>query len=477
MKAQDIPDAIQWHEGLLLTPQHFQQLSSRHDALVQYSTTVLAPFCWGIRRLEYHPISLTAGKIEVKELEAVMPDGLVVSHGGAASEGTGPLEVDLSGWEEQMADAPKTVYLAVAATQSAGSNGDVPRYVPFKGRPVLDEVAGGKPREIFRLRPQLHLLIDSVPPKYIGFPLAKVMHKGSSFALDPDFVPPLLSLPVLSAVGDALTAAARSLADLCAKTAAEVRNRAKHLAKEHRTPASGGSERSEFETRYLEVEARCRMLSLVGALPQLEAVLKIGSVHPFTVYLALCGMAGQLAVLRTKMIPDSFAPYNHDDLYTSFKSVLNFINGSLEEGVPLGYKSIPFIYKASADSGAEGGGAFELRFDGAWMEKRLAIGMKGPRGMTESDLVKWGENCLIGSESKIKLIGKNRVTGALRKRVDRVHALKQGPHSASDIVPADGVVLFSLTAEKDVIEADEILQIVNPDGPRPSEIVLHLMDK
>jgi type VI secretion system protein ImpJ len=30
-----IPDLIQWHEGLLLTPQHFQQLSSRVEWLIQ----------------------------------------------------------------------------------------------------------------------------------------------------------------------------------------------------------------------------------------------------------------------------------------------------------------------------------------------------------------------------------------------------------------------------------------------------------
>src|SRR4030095_11711054 len=40
MNAYEISDAIQWHEGLLLTPQHFQQLSARHEALVQYGTLI-----------------------------------------------------------------------------------------------------------------------------------------------------------------------------------------------------------------------------------------------------------------------------------------------------------------------------------------------------------------------------------------------------------------------------------------------------
>ena len=90
MNAYEIPDAIQWIEGLLLTPQHFQQLSSRHEALVQYGTSMVAPFYWGIRRFNHQPISLTPGKFQVLQLEAVMPDGLVVSAGCFEGADVGP---------------------------------------------------------------------------------------------------------------------------------------------------------------------------------------------------------------------------------------------------------------------------------------------------------------------------------------------------------------------------------------------------
>src|SRR4026208_2534070 len=96
MNAYDIPDAIQWHEGLLLTPQHFQQLTSRHDALVQYGTSLIAPFCWGVRRFKYDNVGLPGGKLRVLELEAVMPDGLVVVHGLHGSGRDDVFEIDLS---------------------------------------------------------------------------------------------------------------------------------------------------------------------------------------------------------------------------------------------------------------------------------------------------------------------------------------------------------------------------------------------
>lgn len=451
MKAHDIPDAIQWHEGLLLTPQHFQQLSSRHEALVQYSTSVVAPCCWGVRHFTHNAISLTVGKLSVVELEAVMPDGLVVSYSSDSASAADPLEIDLTRYAEQMTDQPVTVYLAVAAKQTGSSNGDIQRYVPFKGGLVVDEVAGGKPREIYRLRPRLSLLItESLPSKYVGFPLAKVALKDSSFALDDDFIPPVLGVPVHSPAGGPVNVAAQRLADMCSETAQRVRKRAMYLADEERSGVRDGTARGDSATRSL-------MLSLVGGLPQLEAVLKVGVAHPFTVYLALCAMAGQVAVLGTEMIPPSFDPYNHDDLFTSFKAVLDFINRTLEQGVPLSYKSYPFRYYE---------GAFELHFEGAWMDKRLAIGMKGPRGMSEPELISWGENCLIGSQSRIESMREKRITGAGRKHADRV----------GDIVPGNRVTLFSLNADPAFIEAEEVLQIVNREGLRPAEIVLHVMD-
>ena len=127
MNAYEIPDAIQWHEGLLLTPQHFQQLSFRHEALVQYGTSLFAPFCWGVRRFKHHAISLPSGKLRVLELEAVMPDGLVVVHGLHDSGRDDVLEIDLSSQAEEIGERGALVQIVVPR-QGGNSNGDSLRY-------------------------------------------------------------------------------------------------------------------------------------------------------------------------------------------------------------------------------------------------------------------------------------------------------------------------------------------------------------
>ena len=50
-----VPDLIQWHEGLLLTPQHFQQLSLRVEGLIQALPGLYVPFGWGVRSFEVRP--------------------------------------------------------------------------------------------------------------------------------------------------------------------------------------------------------------------------------------------------------------------------------------------------------------------------------------------------------------------------------------------------------------------------------------
>ena len=74
--AHDLPGAIQWHEGMLLAPQHFQQLSIRHEELLHYHLMMISPFHWGIRRLKIDQVLLIEGTLRVQELEAIMPDGL-----------------------------------------------------------------------------------------------------------------------------------------------------------------------------------------------------------------------------------------------------------------------------------------------------------------------------------------------------------------------------------------------------------------
>ena len=452
MNAYEIPDAIQWHEGLLLTPQHFQQLSTRHEALIQYGTSLVAPFCWGVRRFKHHQISLTPGKFKVLELEAVMPDGLVVVHGLPDEKRDGTLEIDLSKQADQIGERGILVWVTVGARPNGNGNGETHRYKKFDGDPVADEVSAAKPRSIHRLKPLLGLHAgETLPNDSVGFPLARVINRASSFSLDEKFIPPLLSVPVNATEGDTSAVAAQRLGEMCSQMAQRVRKRAMYLADEARNPGPA----SRFAD---EADARSRMLGLAGALPAFEAVLQTGCAHPYQVYVALCSLAGQVATLGINMFPPAFDAYNHNNLYATFAPVLEFIDRTMDQGLPVAYRSFLFNYNE---------GAYELRFDSTWMKKKLALGIRGERGMSDDDVVRWGESCLIGSQNRIDLLRANRIRGAVRKHESE---------RVGDIITAKGVALFSLMADESFVEPEKLLQIVNYDGQRPCEIVLYVID-
>jgi type VI secretion system protein ImpJ len=454
MNARDIPAAIHWHEGLLLTPQHFQQLTSRHEALVQYSAAVYSPYCWGLRRFKHQGISLPTGKFQIVELEAVMPDGLVVSHDAAGAGAS--LEVDLSKYKELMTDRALPIYLAMVAGQTNGSSANGDRYEQFDGGLVGDAVSNGRAREIFRVRPKLVLVPvpETLPAKYIGFPIAKLRYTDT-YRLDDEFIPPLLTLPA-SADREAPVRRAKLLADMCSAAAQRVRDRASILLNEEARGTNRFHALPEGEAVRLEQMIKAqRMLSIVGALPVLEAMLQCGGLHPLSIYLGLCSVAGHLAVFGTDMIPDRFEPYNHNDLYATFKPLIDFIERKLDEGLPVSYKSFHFHFKDHS---------FQLHFDGAWLGKQLALAIHGPREMSEEALKLWGESSLIASEGKIQEIRKNRTTGVPRTFADRI----------GDVGPKKGVVLFALPDTKE-IEPNQTLHILN-DGTWPADIVLHVLN-
>ncbi len=94
-KPAPITERIEWHEGMLLSPQHFQQLSARLDSLVGWQTLAAAPFSWGIRRLAFDNGLLPTGLLRVLELEAILPDGTAVQYSAANPE-HGTLELSLT---------------------------------------------------------------------------------------------------------------------------------------------------------------------------------------------------------------------------------------------------------------------------------------------------------------------------------------------------------------------------------------------
>lgn len=438
MAVEKIPEAIQWHEGMLLTPQHFQQLSLRQEALVQYCALAIQPYFWGVRRLSFDENLLLTGVLRVLQLEATMPDGLVVSHDAAGGDA---LEIDLKPAIEEMKSCPVTIHLAVRTRSCTTLKGELVRYQSVEGEPIRDENTGEGAVRIPRLRPRLNLVTSEAAPQQCdSFPLAKVQFKDEVFSLC-DYVPPTTAVSLESPLGQ-----------MCLALAKKLREKAMVLSDQVQAPSAPGS-------MPLVIENKRKIQSLVAGLPLFESILYTGKSHPFPLYLALSSMAGHLAALGSSLMSPVFKPYDHNNLRATYEQVQEFAFRMVSEGISETYMGFPFQFAK---------GLFELSFDREWADRRLILAVRGQAGMSDEDLIKWGEECLIGSSSGIQSLRDRRILGAARESIA----------AEEDLVPPRGVMFFLLKFNPEFIKPDEALQIVTISErarkQRPAEIVLHV---
>ena len=437
MSADEIPLAIQWHEGMLLAPQHFQRSAQRQEMLTQYSALLVGPYSWGVRKLLLDGKLLPSGVVRVLELEAVLPDGSIALH---RPEGGHELMVQLNG-----ASFPRNteiaIYLALPARSAAGIDGAMARYESIESGAVADENTGEDALRIPLLRPRLSLMAgEQPPPKYVSITVAKVRFEDEACA-QTNYIPPATSVPARSALGE-----------LCGELASRVREKALFIAEQVASP-------SAVLDKPMTMENLGKMQSLISCLPAFEALLLTDTSHPLTLYLAVCSMVGSMAGLGAGILPPVFAPYNHSDLRSSFEEVIGFAMRMTSEGIPESYGAHPFDLKNRI---------FSLLFSGEWAARSLVLALRQPAGASEKDMIQWGEECLIGSESVIASAKDRRIRGAWRQHVEKYQ----------DLVPVRGVVLFTLRPDPEFLKPGESLQILNTreknSAISPLEIVLYV---
>jgi len=446
-RAADIPLAVQWSEGMLLTPQHFQQQALRFEELLHCHTRLLSPFHWGVTHLTYDRVLLVDGTFRILELQAVLPDGLVVSHPPADSDrGLDPeepeLELDLRPHQGVAANEPLTLYLTVPSNQSAslGPGAGLARYVSVPGAPVVDLSTGTDPQPVERLRPRLSLMAGRPPARYTRLPLLAVRAEGGKFS-PTDFIEPRLAVPLESELGK-----------LCINVVEKLREKAGYLVESLRSLATT-ADRSALE------EGMDMLQSLVRGLPAFEALLYSGVAHPFPLYVALCNLAGQVSGVGHTPIPPVFGTrYRHDALRLCFEEVARYLRQTLDEAISDQYERIPLRLE---------GDVFSCYFKREWVGAETILGvLPQPRG-SEMQALEWMVTCRIGSESQLRDLQSQRILGAKRRPLE----FREG------LATKRGMLLFELETPSPFISPDAPLMIENGKnrGPqRPVEVFLFI---
>ena len=70
-----IHNRVVWSEGLFLQPQHFQQQDRYFERYIETRCQPLTPYSWGFTEIEFERDFLKIGKVGLRRLVGVFPDG------------------------------------------------------------------------------------------------------------------------------------------------------------------------------------------------------------------------------------------------------------------------------------------------------------------------------------------------------------------------------------------------------------------
>ena len=413
------PDRIQWHEGMLLSPQHFQLESARVDALIAWHTLNSSPYGWGVKRLKFDLSLLPAGVLRVLELEAILPDGTAIMldpQDARAPE----LSLKLDPARDQLALHAQTVWLSLPVSRNMKTPEISARFLSVKSELLEDEVSDAAPADIPRLIPNLSLSIgDAPPPLAIGMAIANVMEDDGMIKLGPA-LPALLDLQAAPDLLDALREFSRTL-----------RSKAAFIARQLAGLPS-------TEQRGERVMLTQRLACLVPVMPALEAQLQSPVIPPYPLYLALCNLLGPMSLLRPGALPITPPPYLHAQPHLSLLPLLKEIQDNLAE-ISQDYREVAFDWA---------NGAFELTLRPEWVGKRLVVGLKG--GLS-SEIEDWMDSALIGPSHVFNELREKRVLGYRRARI------AAAPEMQLHGLP--GVILYEIIPGPELMRADSRLLV------------------
>jgi len=293
-----------WSEGLFLQPQHFQQQDRYFERFVETRCNPLLPYSWGFTEIEFERDFLKIGKVALRRLSGVFPDGTPFRlpdddplpapleigpdirdqrlHLAVPLRRPGELEVRKSAAAEDL------MRLDVREVQAANAAGI--------GEPATLEVGALRTR----------LLLESASTEaYALVPLAHVVECRSDqqVILDDNFIPAVLQVRASS-----------RLAAIASELLGLFHQRGEALG--GRVAATGRGAASEL--------ADFLMLQAINRYePVLAHLVDIGLSHPEALYQFCVAAAGEFSTFTTTAKrPPRFPGYRHDHLKESFEPVV-----------------------------------------------------------------------------------------------------------------------------------------------------------
>ena len=317
-----------WSKGVFLTPQHLQTRDRFLESVLQFGLEALN-FCpWGFQELEVDQEALAAGNFALTRCLGIFPDGLPFdipdSDPAPAPKPLGPY------FDADQTDV--NLYLAIPHHRERGVNVSISerkadtRYVS-EVVDLRDENTGGSAKPVQLARKNIRFLAEGENLEGCTYLRAARVKRtaAGSLQLDPQFIPPLLTI----AASEFLVGITRRLVEI--------------LAAKSSILAGGRKQRSASLADFTsaDIPGFWLLYTVNSHLPVLRHFFETGRAHPEKLYRVLAALGGSLSTFSLKIQPRDLPAYDHEDLGACFSDLDEKVRELLETVVPSHFVVLP----------------------------------------------------------------------------------------------------------------------------------------
>ncbi|MET0341188.1 MAG: type VI secretion system baseplate subunit TssK [Polyangiales bacterium] len=308
-----------WSEGMLISPQHLQQLDRYHETLLEERLSSVTPYGSGVFGLEVDLTSLDEGLFALRSLQVILPRGttIVLEAGDVEMPKARVIAEHFPATRESIG-----VYLALTleregAVAYAGDDARIGRYLS-EPRTVTCEVEG-TPQVIAFARRNLRLVFDDEErADSEAIKLAELRRtEAGGFTMVEAYVPACLRV---GASGYLQREVHRILGLMVAR---------------QRTLAGERSLRDDASVEFNAADVtRFLLLNALNTfIPTLRHIADAGDVSPLGLYMTLSQLAGQLCTFAAQEDPASLPAYKHQQLRDTFEPLFAKLTSLLRANV------------------------------------------------------------------------------------------------------------------------------------------------
>jgi type VI secretion system protein ImpJ len=424
---------VQWHEGMLLSPHHFQQSDNHLQHLFSVFGASCFAFFYGVHELKIDTASLASGVIRILKARGVFQDGYCFDFDAVHDQ---PLEKNLSEYFTSHS-LPTKLFLGIPARRTGENllSGDMARYYSDEITNISDENTGENSINVPILKPRLRLLLEEeADGRYVSFPIFEAEKSVDGGVVSTNFIPPYITLDEHS-----------KISEMCREIAQIIRNKVSYF-----------SDRKDNYARNITDESMSNLRLLIQAALPLEAIIKINGIQPFEVYRYLLTAISKLVSINPTQLVPKMPVYNHNDLFLTFSGLLQYAK-TLLDSLKQKYDIVHF---------EKDGSTFKLMMKKEWLEKgEIAIGIQRMFSSSDDELLHWISGVQIASESMFPMIRDRRILGAERTILER----------GSYITQPSGMQIISVKTKSAYIKPAEKLCLVNSSTIAiPEEVILYV---